>query len=581
MDFYLTLNEDGDVGYTFNQGMDRLPSKVSCLKIPLPLGVIQSVQTQMTKFKKQRHFRLKGNYHERIRSELFKVLNNRDWDVPKLTWEKDFVSLRSETPASTAGKGDDKELLFQSFDWLVRGRQLSWEDLRNLAHELKCYEETILQFAQINVAAKKAEWIPAVLRQGEGWQCQRCGAKDIKEWPSFYGRAGTCLSCMSLGSSTSLKAFYRDYRPLPEDTEKVDFRPHWKLTEAQGVAAEEILDFLKDSSETKALLWAACGSGKTEVCFPSAAWALEQGKSVLFAAPRQDVINDVAPRLKRDFPGVAIQVLTGNAPVKFQRGRVVLATTHQVLRFWQAFDLIVLDEMDAFPYQGNGALEWGLKHALRSNGKLLYLTATPSPEGLKEVHRGKMRLIRLPARHHRFPLPVPIIERFSQRFDPERNPPSLRRDRFESLRHKGRILVFVPKISWIQPWINRFRQCFPEWKIDGSYSSDSERSVKLEKLRQGKFDLFLSTTILERGITLEGIQVVVLGADHPVFDERALVQMAGRVGRTRKDPGGYVLFMAHLETTAIKKAIHWIEDQNRMALEKGLIGEDLKGISNE
>ncbi|WP_088188733.1 helicase-related protein [Desulfosporosinus sp. FKA] len=571
MYFYLTLNEDGDVGYTFNKEMDRLSSKAGCLKIPLPLGVIQSVQIQMTKFKNQRCFGLRRNRHERIKSELCRVLNNRDWDVPNVSWEEDFVSLTSEMSVSTTGQGDDKGPAFQSFDRLVRGRQLFWEDLKILAHELKCHEETILQFAQINVAEKKAAWIPAVLRQGEDWQCQRCGEKNIKEWPSFYGRAGTCLSCKSLGSSTSLKAIYRDYRSLLGNSEKVDFRPHWKLTEAQRLAGEEILDFLKDPSETKALLWAACGSGKTEVCFPSAAWALEQGKSVLFAAPRQDVINDVAPRLKRDFPGVDIQVLTGNAPVKFQRGRMVLATTHQVLRFWQAFDLIVLDEMDAFPYQGNGALEWGLKHALRSNGKLLYLTATPSPDGLKEVYLRKMRLIRLPARHHRFPLPVPIIERSSQGFDPERNPPSLKRGRFESLRHEGQILVFVPKISWLQPWINRFRQGFPEWEIDGSYSSDKERSVKLEKLRQGKFDLFLSTTILERGITLEGIQVVVLGADHPVFDERALVQMAGRVGRTRKNPGGNILFMAHLETTAMKKAIRWIEDQNRLALKKGLI----------
>ncbi|HBP64180.1 MAG TPA: restriction endonuclease subunit R, partial [Desulfosporosinus sp.] len=125
---------------------------------------------------------------------------------------------------------------------------------------------------------------------------------------------------------------------------------------------------------------------------------LKQGKSVLFAAPRQDVINDVAPRIQRDFPNYPVQVLTGTSTVKFQNGGMVLATTHQVLRFWRAFDLIFMDEMDAFPYHGSHALEWGLNHALRPGGKLIYLTATPSSEALKAVRRGEMQLIRLPAR---------------------------------------------------------------------------------------------------------------------------------------------------------------------------------------
>jgi competence protein ComFA len=107
--------------------------------------------------------------------------------------------------------------------------------------------------------------------------------------------------------------------------------------------------------------------------------------------------------------------------------------------------------------------------------------------------------------------------------------------------------------------------------VDGSYSADPGRSSKIEKLRQGEFDLFVSTTILERGITLPGIQVVVLGADHPVFEERALVQMAGRVGRTRESPGGRVVFLSKQRTPAMKTAVQWIEEQNRLAMELGLI----------
>lgn len=362
-----------------------------------------------------------------------------------------------------------------------------------------------------------------------------------------------------------------------ESPREVKFEPHWNLTDAQRLASEQVLDFVQGSEE-KALLWAACGAGKTEVCFPSAAWALQQGKSVLFAAPRQDVIHDISPRLQRDFPGYPLQILTGTSVVKFQTGGLVLATTHQVLRFWQAFDVIFMDEMDAFPYQGSEALTWGLKHALRQGGKILYLTATPSPEGLKLIQQAKMRLIQLPARYHRNPLPIPVWHK--SRHSLESNDNGCSEEwigQIIALRREGPVLVFVPKISWVAPWIQTFRQHFPDWQIDGSYSSDSGRAQKVNCLIQGEFDLFVSTTILERGITLPRIQVVVLGSDHPIFDERALVQMAGRVGRTRECPDGGVVFISKQRSLAMKTAVHWIEAQNSHAMELGLLETVHKG----
>lgn len=565
MRFFLTLDEDGDVSFSPIREMDKLSPKVSYLKVPLPLSVIQVIQSRMHERGILGFWSKDGNY-DRTKAKLLRVLNDQDWGVAELTWEESFVTSNLQMIHSI----DTADPKYQAFDQLVHGKQITSGDLRVLARELKIEEGTIIEFAQANVEWKKAKWIPAVLPQGSGWQCQRCGEKDVEEWPSYYGRAASCRSCNTLGSSTSLDVLYRDYRPLHDVPRDVNFQPHWRFTEAQRLASEQVLEFINDSSRSKALLWAACGAGKTEVCFPAAAWALQQGKSVLFAAPRQDVINDVAPRLKRDFPGFPIQVLTGASSIRFQNGGLVLATTHQVLRFWQAFEVIFLDEMDAFPYQGSRALEWGLIHALCPDGKLLFLTATPSSKGLKEVHRGNMRLIQLPARHHRHPLPVPTIERYRHTLDPWENP-QLDKVLFKKLRQEGPILVFVPKISWIEPWIHQFRQFFPEWQIDGSYSSDPGRSVKFEKLRRSEFDLFVSTTILERGITLARIQVVVLGADHSIFDERALVQMGGRVGRTQENPGGRVVFMAHLETPAMKIAIGWIEKQNRLALEQGLI----------
>jgi competence protein ComFA len=83
--------------------------------------------------------------------------------------------------------------------------------------------------------------------------------------------------------------------------------------------------------------------------------------------------------------------------------------------------------------------------------------------------------------------------------------------------------------------------------------------------------LFICTSILERGVTIPNAQVIVLAADHPVFDGRALVQMAGRAGRTKEYPVGKVLFISERKVPAVTEAINWIKEQNSFAASLGLI----------
>ena len=33
--------------------------------------------------------------------------------------------------------------------------------------------------------------------------------------------------------------------------------------------------------------------------------------------------------------------------------QLVICTTHQLLKYYQAFDLLIIDEIDSFPYAGN------------------------------------------------------------------------------------------------------------------------------------------------------------------------------------------------------------------------------------
>ncbi|MEB5454749.1 MULTISPECIES: DEAD/DEAH box helicase family protein [Virgibacillus] len=95
---------------------------------------------------------------------------------------------------------------------------------------------------------------------------------------------------------------------------------------------------------------AVCGSGKTEMLFSGIEEALRQGMRICIATPRIDVVRELLPRIQQAFSAVAIQALYGDSGEKQGTSQIMIASTHQLLRFEHAFDVVVIDEIDAFPY---------------------------------------------------------------------------------------------------------------------------------------------------------------------------------------------------------------------------------------
>lgn len=83
--------------------------------------------------------------------------------------------------------------------------------------------------------------------------------------------------------------------------------------------------------------------------------------------------------------------------------------------------------------------------------------------------------------------------------------------------------------------------------------------------REKAVKLMVTTTILERGVTIPGSDVAVVGAQAPVFDEASLVQIAGRVGRSPDDPQGTVLFVQSYRAAAPQAALRQITQMNQLA----------------
>jgi competence protein ComFA len=148
--------------------------------------------------------------------------------------------------------------------------------------------------------------------------------------------------------------------------------------------------------------------------------------------------------------------------------------------------------------------------------------------------------------------------------------------RIRELADRGPVLIFVPRIVMVETWVRTLRSAFTDWPVEGSHSRDAQRPGKIADLKAGVYRIFVSTLILERGITIDGVQVIILAADHAVFETRALVQMAGRAGRTAEHPEGSVYYLSRRKNRDMQRAIQQIQDQNALACARNLL--DAGGI---
>jgi len=393
--------------------------------------------------------------------------------------------------------------------------------------------------------------------------CQRCGSQLVRQLAQLPQHQYYCYECLNLGRVSTLSPLY--HIPEPNDFSK---RPKLTWTGTLTAAQADCAAAVKQAfmAHERHLLWAVTGAGKTEMLFPGLAWALQQGWRVAVASPRVDVCLELAPRLQAAFATTTVAVLHGRQPEPYRYRQLTVCTTHQLLRFKAAFDVLVIDEVDAFPFAANPQLNYAVEHAVKSQGAVLYLTATPSHALLRQVRHGQLKLSYLPLRFHRHLLPtiqVTLLPRWAAMVAKGRLPAKLVRWLTAYAASGQRFLIFVPRISQLAAVQAAVQRACPTLNGLTVHSADPERLAKVQQMRAETVQYLITTTILERGVTLPGIDVLVLGADDPVFSTAALVQIAGRVGRSRQRPDGLVRFVSGSYTRAIKQAQRQIRLVNR------------------
>ncbi len=375
--------------------------------------------------------------------------------------------------------------------------------------------------------------------------CPRCGNKDER----YFGhrKDGTlyCRACVGF-QGANVEA------PKKRDKKKVHFYLPFSLSKEQSKISHKIVSNYQNGIDT--LVYAVCGSGKTEISYGVIAYAIGRGDRVAFALPRRDVVIELYHRLKDAFKENEVVAVYGGHHDRLE-GDIVVLTTHQLYRYPQYFDLIVMDEIDAFPYKGNDVLQGFFKNALLGNS--LLMSATPSDEVLKEYQKNGHDTLELTTRFHKHPIPVPafrLMPRIGQIFFILR---LLRKYKKE----KKPAFIFAPTIGEAESLFRTLRL----FNKDGAllHSQTEQREEKIKGLKEGRLRYLVATSVLERGVTVSNLQVIVTHADHEeIYDKATLIQIAGRAGRKKEAPTGDVYFLASYRSKAMEGAVDEIKRCN-------------------
>ncbi|MBB6021654.1 late competence protein required for DNA uptake (superfamily II DNA/RNA helicase) [Paenibacillus sp. JGP012] len=423
-------------------------------------------------------------------------------------------------------------------------------------------------------------------------RCHRCGSEARQRVPcAACGLAACayCEACLALGRSRACALLLRSAAqgavPVRGEAPRgTALAPtggelaRWGLSAAQSAAAAAALAFLArppaGDGPGRFLLWAVTGAGKTEMIFPLLQHTLDHGGKALVATPRRDVVLELAPRLAKAFPDTSLATLYGGSMERWKDAQLTLATTHQLMRFYHGFDLVIIDELDAYPYHNDPMLAHAAAASCKPDGHFVYLSATPPARLQREAALGKLAHAKVPVRFHRHPLPVPKLMRMitvAQCLKRKQLPASIVSSIRSSLERDAQVFVFVTRIAQIEAFVQLMRRTFANIPIEGTSSQDAERASKVIAFRERSIRLLVTTTILERGVTIPRSDVFILDADNGLFDEASLVQMAGRAGRSLDDPAGRVVFAASRRTRSQVKAVSQIRKMNAIARRKGYL----------
>ena len=310
---------------------------------------------------------------------------------------------------------------------------------------------------------------------------------------------------------------------------------------------EAISDVDKDMESDKIMDRLICGDvgfGKTEVAFRACFKAVYNSKQVAFLCPTtilsEQHFRSASERFKPF--GVRVEVLnrfksqkeTNEILAKLKNGEIdILIGTHKLLGkevVFKDIGLLVLDEEQRFGVKDKEKIK-----KLKENIDVLTLSATPIPRTL-HMSLSSIRDISVIATPPKDRLP---IQTYVTDYSDQLLVDTTRRE----LARGGKVLILFNRVIEIYDFASHVRSLIPEGKVGVAHGQMMEKELAsiINDLYDNKFNIFISTTLIENGIDLPALNTLfVLDSDKLGLSQ--LYQIRGRIGRGDKLAYAYLTF---------------------------------------
>jgi transcription-repair coupling factor (superfamily II helicase) len=316
----------------------------------------------------------------------------------------------------------------------------------------------------------------------------------------------------------------------------------YEETDDQSRAIGDVLDDLGAGRPMDRLVCGDVGFGKTEVALRAAFVAAMAGYQVAVVCPttllaRQHFTN-FAERLK-GFPievGRLSRLVSANEAKKTKEGLEsghvdIVVGTHAILAKgikFKKLGLVIVDEEQRFGVTHKERLK-----ALKADVHVLTLTATPIPRTLQMAMSGlrELSVIQTP------PVDRLAVRTYVTPWDPVVIREALLREHYRG----GQSYFVVPRISDLPDIEEWLREEVPEVKpiVAHGQLSPTEVEERMSAFYDRKYDVLLSTTIVESGLDIPSANTLIVHrADR--FGLAQLYQLRGRVGRSKTRAYAYM-----------------------------------------
>ena len=335
------------------------------------------------------------------------------------------------------------------------------------------------------------------------------------------------------------------------------------LTKDQFKTLEEINNDLSSTNKMFRLLQGDVGSGKTIVSLLAAYNTINSGFQVAFMAPTEILARQHFNFAKKLFSNqINIELISGKSEYKIKKEILkkladdkidIIFGTHAIFQkkvYFKNLGLIIIDEQHKFGVNQR-------KRLSDKGGKdcdVLLMTATPIPRTLTMTLYGDMDLsiIREKPKSRK---PIKTYSKLESKID-------------DVIKFIKKEIKSGNQIFWVCPLIEESKKLdhssavkkfeylnkiFPNQVSLLHGKTDLEdKEIILDNFLKKKFQILVSTTIIEVGIDFPNANVIIIENANK-FGLSQLHQLRGRVGRGDKDSTCILMFKSNLSENAKKR----------------------------